>query len=139
MMRRLVFAAVLAAAFPTASLAITDRAATHYGTNSVVHAFAKAGIRLVDQAPGEIIQVKQFADTPHKGRPWSIAVYIYPNERQASAVFNGSVSRWRASGFAVRKVGNVVVAVGPTGATLAKRSKPFAMPSIVASALAGLH
>ena len=83
--------------------------------------------------------MKQFADTPHNNRPWSIAVYIYPNEREAAAVFNGSVVRWRTSGFAVEKVGNVVVAVGPKGATLAKKGKPFAMPAPVKTALAGLH
>jgi hypothetical protein len=127
-------ALLVAAAFPASSLG-----ATRYGKGSVLRAFHEAGIKLVDQAPGEQLPVIQLGDTAHRHRPWSIAVYIYPKESLAAAVFAGSARRWRASGFAVQRLGNVLVAVAPTGRTLSKNAPAFPMPAVVKSAIAALR
>jgi hypothetical protein len=132
---RTAFVVLLAAAV----FALPSFAATRYRQGAVMRAFSHVGIKLVDQAPGEALPVIQLGDTAHRHRPWSIAVYLYPSERQAAAVYAGSAKRWRASGFAVLRLTNMIVAVVPTGRTLAKKAPPFPMPAVVKSAIAALR
>jgi len=134
MSRRIALVAVVAAAaFPASSLG-----ATHYAAGTVRNAFTKAGIRLSEQAPGQVLPVVQLGDSAHRNRPWSIAVYVYPSVRQADAVFASGAPRWRTSGFAVQQVKNVIVAVVPNGRTLSKKAPPYPMPEPVKAALARL-
>ena len=113
-------------------------AAKRYHGGEVVRAFRNVGIVLVDTAYGTLQPVTALA-TPKPSHGWSVAVYVYPTEQGARDSYNGNMKAWRASGFAVTKLKNVVVTVVPVGAKLgAKKRRPLAMPALVTKALAGL-
>jgi hypothetical protein len=138
-MRRPLLAVLLALVVAATSVAGgTAAPAKRYHGGQVVRAFKNVGIELVDTAYGTLQPVTALA-TPRPRNGWSVAVYVYPTERGARDSYVGNMKAWRASGFAVTKLNNVVVTVVPVGAKLgAKKRKPLVMPALVTKALAGL-
>ena len=139
--RRLAFASIVVAAALVAQPAsgqTTSASKAHLYKRDVMKAFSSAGLKLWDplEATWEANPALELVQNPHPG--WSLGIVVYSVEATAAKSFSDNTKQWQASGFAARRVKNVVVVVVPTGRVLGKSAAVFPMPRSVATALASL-
>ena len=100
----------------------------------VLQVFTRTGLRLFDTGYGTLQPVVALAQLV-PGHAWSLGVYIYRDPTLAAATFRAESASWRASGFTVKQIQNVVVTVVPKGRILGTRARPEPMPAQIAKAL----
>lgn len=137
--RRCVIAVVLVCSAASAASAAARPGTAILTQGDVVKAFAGSGLKLQNPEIG-FLQPVTTLNLLDPNPDYTLGVSIYPSTTGARRAYQSGEPGWRASGYAVALVRNVLVAVVPRGARLGhKVQKQFPMPAPISASVARLN
>ena len=137
--RRLIVIALACLALPATPATARIGGAAILSQRDVVKAFASSGLKLQNPEIG-FLQPVTTLNLLNPNPDYTLGVSIYPSATGAKRAYLSGAAGWRASGYAVALVRNVLVAVVPRGAKLGRKAaRLFPMPPPIAASVARLN